>query len=57
MQNDQDDKYNVVRMSNEFMFRDHHCFVFELLYSDLFEHLKENSFLGLPLTKIRDFAI
>ena len=57
MTNDPNDSFNVVRMIDEFSFREHHCFVFELLYSDLFEHLKENGFLGFPTGKIRDFAI
>jgi serine/threonine protein kinase len=57
MKNDSRDEFNVVRMMDEFMFRDHHCFVFELLHSDLFEHLKENGFIGFPVSKIRDYAI
>jgi dual specificity tyrosine-phosphorylation-regulated kinase 2/3/4 len=57
MTNDPNDSHNVVRLINEFYFRDHHCFVFELLCSDLFEHLKENGFIGFEVTKIRDYAI
>lgn len=44
-------------MIDEFIFRQHHCFVFELLYSDLFEHLKENGFMGFPTGKIKDYAV
>jgi serine/threonine protein kinase len=57
MTNDPNDKHNIVRMVHEFVFRDHHCFVFELLHTDLFEHLKENGFIGFPIKKIRDYAI
>lgn len=57
MNNDPNDSHNVVRMTNEFYFRDHHCFVFELLHSDLFEHLKENGFIGFEVSKIRDYAM
>lgn len=44
-------------MINEFTFRAHWCFVFELLHIDLFEHLKENGFEGLSTDKIRSYAI
>ena len=57
MDKDPLDNHSVVRMKDEFSFRQHHCFVFELLHSDLFEHLKENDFLGFPTGKIRDYAI
>ena len=57
MQHDPKDEHNIVRLIDEFYFRDHHCFVFELLCSDLFEHLKENGFIGFEVNKIRDYAI
>lgn len=57
MQKDPEDQNNVVRMIDEFNFRDHHCFVFELLHTDLFEHLKEGGFMGFSTSKIRDYAI
>lgn len=57
MQNDPNDEHNVVRLKDEFYFRDHHCFVFELLNTDLFEHLRENSFIGFEVAKIRDYAV
>ena len=57
MSNDPNDSHNVVRMTHEFYFRDHHCFVFELLHTDLFEHLKENGFIGFEVSKIRDYAM
>ena len=57
MTNDPADSHNVVRLKDEFYFRDHHCFVFELLHTDLFEHLRENSFNGFEVAKIRDYAV
>jgi len=57
MENDPNDSHNIVRMIDAFYFRDHHCFVFELLNSDLFEHLKDNGFIGFDTNKIRDYAI
>lgn len=57
MQNDPNDEHNVVRLKDEFYFRDHHCFVFELLNTDLFEHLRENGFIGFEVAKIRDYAV
>jgi len=57
MEKDPEDENNIVRMIDEFMFRDHHCFVFELLNTDLFEHLKEGGFIGFATGKIREYAI
>ena len=57
MKKDPKDSHNIVRLINEFYYRDHHCFVFELLKSDLFEHLKENGFVGFETGKIRSYAI
>lgn len=45
MVNDSEDEHNIVRLFDEFVFREHHCFVFELLpKGDLFEQLKANGF-------------
>ena len=57
MDKDKKDEHHVVRMVDEFYFRDHHCFVFELLHKDLFEHLKENDFIGFPTSKIKQIAV
>lgn len=57
MEKDPEDSHNIVRMINEFTFREHHCFVFELLKSDLYEHLKENGFMGIDTGNIRYYAI
>lgn len=56
MEKDPRDEHNIVRMLDEFYFRDHHCFVFELLQTDLFEHLKDQGFIGFNTQKIRMFT-
>ena len=48
MDEDPSDENNIVRMVQHIHFREHQCFVFELLNTDLFEHLKENEFMGFP---------
>lgn len=57
MQEDPHDKHNIVRMVDQSYFREHHCFVFELLHTDLFEHLKATGFVGFSPDKIRDYAV
>lgn len=56
MDEDPQDDNNIVRMSKHIHFREHQCFVFELLNTDLFEHLKENEFKGFPVEQIRSYA-
>lgn len=56
MEKDPEDSYNIVRLMDEFYFRDHHCFVFELLETDLFEYMKENDFAGFSLNRIKNIA-
>ena len=56
LENDPDDKFNVVHMYENFMFRNHPCIVFELLSLNLFELMKKNSFKGFSLSLIRRFA-
>lgn len=57
MEKDPNDSHNIVRMIDEFKFRDHHCFVFELLKTDLYEHLKAMDFIGIDTGRIREYAI
>ena len=56
MDEDPQDDNNIVRMEEHIYFREHQCFVFELLNTDLFEHLKENEFMGFPVEQIRSYA-
>jgi len=57
MEKDPEDTHNIVRMIDEFQFREHHCFVFELLKTDLYEHLKAIDFIGVDTVRIRGYAI
>lgn len=56
LENDPDDKFNVVHMYEHFMFRNHPCIVFELLSLNLFELSKKNSFNGFTLSLIKRFT-
>lgn len=56
MSEDPNDEHNIVRMAEHIRFRNHQCFVFELLNTDLFEHLKENQFMGFHEDQIRSYA-
>lgn len=57
MEKDPHDEHNIVRLYDEFQFRGHHCFVFELLdCGDLFEHLKATGFSGFPVAIIKQYA-
>lgn len=57
MKEDPHDKHNIVRMTDATFFREHHCFIFELLHTDLFEHLRATGFVGFSTDKIKDYAI
>lgn len=56
LENDADDRFNVVHMYDNFMFRNHPCIVFELLSLNLFELSKKNSFTGFSLSLIKRFT-
>ena len=56
MKEDPQDKNNIVRLTEHLHFRNHQCFTFELLYKDLFEHMKDNDFTGFPIDQIRIYA-
>ena len=56
MNEDPRDEHNIVRLIEHVHFRQHQCFVFELLNTDLFEHLKENEFMGFEESQIRSYA-
>lgn len=56
LENDIDDKFNVVHMYDHFMFRNHPCIVFELLSLNLFELSRKNAYKGFSLSLIRRFT-
>lgn len=49
---DSEDRANIVRMLDHFVFRDHHCLVFELLSLDFYEMSRLNKFRGMSLQAI-----
>ena len=55
--NDEEDKSNMVRMLDYFVFRKHICITFELLSINLYDYIKENNFVGLSLDLIRKYAV
>lgn len=55
-ENDPEDKKNIIRMKNYFLFRNHVCITFELVSVNLYEFLRLNHFQGLSQSLIRCFA-
>ncbi|OMJ95588.1 hypothetical protein SteCoe_1008 [Stentor coeruleus] len=53
---DVENKYNIVRLEDDFVFRGHVMITFELLGLNLYELLKRNSFRGLSVTLIKRFS-
>jgi len=47
------EKKRLVVLRDQFLFRSHLCFVFELLSINLYELLKQNQYRGLSLNLIR----
>ena len=50
------DDWNVVRLIDNFEFRNHVCLVFEMLSCNLYELLKNTRFRGVSLNLIRKFS-
>lgn len=53
---DPDDKHNVVRLLDHFVFRNHQCLVFEMLSFNLYDLLRNTHFRGVSLNLVRKFA-
>lgn len=53
---DPDEKHHVIKMTEDFSFRNHLCIVTELLSINLYELIKANSFHGFSTTLIKRFA-
>jgi len=56
LEKDTQDEYNIVRMINKFVFRNHQCLVFEMLSYNLYELLKNTRFKGVSLNLVRKFS-
>ena len=54
---DPDDKKNIVKRLDHFVFRKHLILTFELLSVNLYDFIKMNNFLGFSLSLIKRFAI
>ena len=55
--NDPDDKKNIIRIKEKFVFRKHLILSFELLSMNLYEFIKSNNFQGVSVGLVRRFAI
>ena len=55
--NDPEDKKNIVKQCDHFVFRKHLNITFELLSVNLYDFIKMNNFLGFSLSLIKRFAI
>ncbi|KAG0334037.1 hypothetical protein BG004_000579 [Podila humilis] len=53
---DPEDKHNMIRMTDNFYFRNHLCIASELLSINLYEFIKSNSFQGFSLGLIKRFC-
>ncbi|GAC94809.1 likely protein kinase [Pseudozyma hubeiensis SY62] len=53
---DPDERYNVIKMTESFLFRNHLCIATELLSINLYELIKANSFAGFTTNLIRRFT-
>ncbi|CDF35336.1 Serine/threonine protein kinase [Chondrus crispus] len=53
--NSSDDTRHIVNFHNHFIFRGHLCLVFERLSINLYELLKQNSYVGLNFDTLRTF--
>ncbi|XP_055635925.1 dual specificity tyrosine-phosphorylation-regulated kinase 2 isoform X2 [Toxorhynchites rutilus septentrionalis] len=47
---------NIIHMYDYFVFRNHMCITFELLYINLYELIKKNKFQGFSIQLVRKFA-
>jgi dual specificity tyrosine-phosphorylation-regulated kinase 2/3/4 len=54
---DPEDKKNIIRRYDQFLFRKHLCITFELLSVNLYDFIKMNNFKGFSLSLIKRFAI
>jgi dual specificity tyrosine-phosphorylation-regulated kinase 2/3/4 len=54
---DPDDKKNIVRIKENFVFRKHLIISFEMLSMNLYEFIKMNNFQGVSVNLVRRFAI
>jgi dual specificity tyrosine-phosphorylation-regulated kinase 2/3/4 len=56
-ENDPEDKKNIIRIKEKFVFRKHLILSFEMLSMNLYEFIKSNNFQGVSVGLVRRFAI
>lgn len=54
---DPEDKKNIIRIKESFVFRKHLILSFEMLSINLYEFIKMNNFQGVSSSLVRRFAI
>ena len=54
---DPEDKKNIIRIKEKFVFRKHLILAFEMLSMNLYEFIKSNNFQGVSVGLVRRFAI
>lgn len=54
---DREDKMNIIKVLDTFIFRGHRFIVFELLYSDLYSVIKGRQFVGMDLSLVKRIAV
>jgi len=54
---DPDDRYNLMRTFDTFIFRGHQCLVFELLSFSLYDSLMFRSFKGMSITDVKSATV
>ena len=54
---DPEDKKNIIRIKEKFVFRKHLILSFEMLSMNLYEFIKSNNFQGVSVGLVRRFAI
>jgi len=55
--NDKEDQYNIIRVKDYMIFREHLIISFEILSLNLYEFIKKNEFKGSSPNLIRRIAI
>jgi len=55
-QYDKEDKHNIIRLKDTFIFHGHLCIIFEMLSVNLYELIKQNQFRGLSTNLVRVFV-
>ena len=54
---DPHDQHNLVRIYDFFAFRSHFCITFELLGTNLYEHIKAGGFRGMSMVAVQHIAV